>query len=85
MIYLILLGILLFVVLPGLRIVQQYEKGVVFRLGKIVRVCEPGLNWVIPYLEWMRKVDLRTITLPIPPQKIITKDNISVDVSAVAY
>ncbi len=85
MIYLIILAVLIFVVLPGLRVVQQYEKGVVFRLGKIVRTAEPGLNWVIPYLEWMRKVDFRTITLPIPPQKIITKDNISVDVSAVAY
>ena len=85
MIYYVILAVIIFVILPGLRIVQQYEKGVVFRLGKIVRECDPGLNWVIPYLEWMRKVDLRTITLPIPPQKIITKDNISVDVSAVAY
>lgn len=81
----LLLAIIIFVILPGLRIVQQYQKGVVFRLGKIVRTAEPGLNWVIPYLEWMNKVDLRTITLPIPPQKIITKDNVSVDVSAVAY
>jgi regulator of protease activity HflC (stomatin/prohibitin superfamily) len=74
-----------FLILPGLRVVQQYEKGVVFRLGKITGVREPGLNWIIPYIEWMRKVDLRTITLPIPPQKIITKDNVSVDISAVAY
>ncbi len=77
--------ILLFVVLPGLRVIQQYQKGVVFRLGKIVRSQEPGLNWVIPYIEWIRKIDLRTVTLPIPPQKIITKDNVSVDISAVAY
>lgn len=85
MVYYIVLAIIVFVILPGLRIVQQYQKGVVFRLGKIVRTVDPGLNWVIPYIEWMRKVDLRTITLPIPPQKIITKDNVSVDVSAVAY
>jgi regulator of protease activity HflC (stomatin/prohibitin superfamily) len=77
--------VLIFIVLPGLRIVQQYQKGVVFRLGRIVRVSEPGLNFVIPYIEQMRKVDFRTVTLPIPPQKIITKDNVSVDVSAVAY
>lgn len=69
----------------GIRIVRQYEKGVIFRFGKIIGVKEPGLNWIIPIVDIMRKVDFRTITLPIPPQKIITKDNISVDVSAVAY
>jgi regulator of protease activity HflC (stomatin/prohibitin superfamily) len=78
-------ALLIFIALPGLRVIQQYEKGVVFLLGKIVGVKEPGLTWIIPYLSWMRKVDMRIITLPIPPQKIITKDNISVDVSAVAY
>ncbi len=72
-------------IILGLRVVQQYEKGVVFRLGKIVGVKEPGLNWVIPFIDIVRKVDFRTITLPISPQKIITKDNVSVDVSAVAY
>ncbi len=77
--------IILFIVLPGLRVVQQYQKGVVFRFGKIVRQAGPGLNIVIPYFEQMRRVDFRTITMPIPPQKIITKDNVSVDVSAVAY
>lgn len=77
--------IILFIILPGLKIVQQYQSGVVFRLGKIVSVKGPGLNWIIPYIEWIKKVDLRTITLPIQPQKIITKDNVSVDVSAVAY
>ncbi len=76
---------IIFVVLPGLRIIQQYQKGVVFRLGKIVGVREPGLNWIIPYIDQVRKVDLRTVTMPIPPQKIITKDNVSVDISAVAY
>jgi len=69
----------------GIRIVRQYEKGVVFRFGKIISTKEPGLNWIIPIVDIMRKVDFRTITLPIPSQKIITKDNISVDVSAVAY
>ncbi|MFA6107005.1 MAG: slipin family protein [Patescibacteria group bacterium] len=77
--------IIIFIILPGFRVVQQYEIGVVFRLGKIIGTKEPGLTWIIPYIEWMRKVDFRTITMPIPPQKIITKDNISVDVSAVAY
>ena len=72
-------------VVTVLRTVNQYEKGVVFRFGKIVGNKEPGLNWIIPFIENLKKVDLRTITLPIPTQKIITKDNVSVDVSAVAY
>lgn len=85
MLFTILILVFVFFLLPGFRVVQQYEKGVVFRFGKIVGIKEPGLTWIIPYIEWVKKVDLRTITLPIPPQKIITKDNVSVDVSAVAY
>ena len=72
-------------VVLGCRIVQQYEKGIVFRFGKIVSVREPGLNVIIPFIDWIRQVDMRIVTLPIPPQKIITKDNVSVDISAVAY
>ncbi|MFH1232615.1 MAG: slipin family protein, partial [Patescibacteria group bacterium] len=83
--FIFLLLILVFIVIPGFRVVQQYEKGVVFFLGKIVSVKNPGLNWIIPYLQWMRMIDFRTMTMPIPPQKIITKDNVSVDISAVAY
>lgn len=79
------IAVIIFLVVLGLRVVQQYEKGVVFRFGKIVSTKEPGLNWVIPLIDIVKRVDLRTITLPIPPQKIITKDNVSVDVSAVAY
>lgn len=77
--------VLAVIILGGFRVVQQYEKGVVFRFGKIVSVKEPGLTWIIPAIDRMRKVDFRTITLPIPTQKIITKDNVSVDISAVAY
>jgi regulator of protease activity HflC (stomatin/prohibitin superfamily) len=66
-------------------VVQQYQKGAVFLFGKITSIKEPGLVWIIPYFSWMRKVDLRTITLPIPAQQIITKDNVSLNVSAVAY
>lgn len=80
-----LIVIVVFFTLPGFRIVQQYQKGVVFRFGKIISNREPGLNWIIPYVDRMRKIDFRTITLPIPTQKIITKDNVSVDISAVAY
>lgn len=81
----ILVLIFVFLILPGIRVVQQYQKGVVFRFGRIVKTKEPGLNWILPYIEQMRNVDMRIVTLPIPPQKIITKDNVSVDISAVAY
>jgi len=81
----LLVIIFVFFILPAFRVIQQYQKGVVFRFGKIVGIKEPGLTMVIPYIDKVRKVDLRTITLPIPPQKIITKDNVSVDISAVAY
>ncbi len=80
-----ILALVVFLIISGLRTIQQYEKGVVFRLGKIVGIKEPGLNWVVPFIDQIRKVDFRTVTLPISPQKIITKDNVSVDVSAVAY
>lgn len=83
MLYLVLIIVLL--ILSGLRTVQQYEKGVVFMFGKIVGVKNPGLVWIVPIFQTMRNVDLRIITLPVPAQKIITKDNVSVDVSAVAY
>ncbi len=85
MLYLIIFAIILFVIIPGLRIIQQYQTGVVFRLGKLVGLKHPGLNWIIPYIDVVKKVDLRTITMPVQPQKIITKDNVSVDVSVVAY
>src|SRR5437764_9963313 len=81
----ILVLVFVFLVLPGFRVVQQYEKGAVFFFGKITGIKEPGLVWIIPYFAKMRKVDLRTITLPIPAQQIITKDNVSLNVSAVAY
>ncbi len=84
-IFTVLVLFLLFLVLPGFKVVQQYEKGVVFRFGKIISSRDPGLNWIIPYIDRMQKIDFRTITLPIPAQKIITKDNVSVDISAVAY
>jgi regulator of protease activity HflC (stomatin/prohibitin superfamily) len=80
-----LIVLVFLLLLSGLRIVQQYQKGVVFRFGKVIGVKEPGLTWVVPLIDQVKKVDMRTITLPIPPQKIITRDNVSVDVSAVAY
>jgi len=82
----VLLVIVIIIVVNGVRIVTQYERGVVFRLGKVrEEVKEPGLRLIIPVIDQMRKVSLRIITLPIESQKIITKDNVSIDVAAVAY
>lgn len=82
----IILGILAVIVIGGLRIINQYERGVIFRLGKVRRVVkEPGLRLIIPLIDQMRKVSLRIVTLPVDSQKIITKDNVSIDVAAVAY
>lgn len=77
------------VVLVGLamsvRVVRQYEKGVQFRLGRLHGVREPGLRLIIPVIDVLRKVSLRTVTMPIQSQGIITRDNVSIDVAGVAY
>lgn len=69
----------------SLRVVKEYDRGVIFFLGKVTGVRGPGLIILIPILEQMTKVTLRTITMNIPSQKIITKDNVSIDIAAVAY
>ena len=79
-------GFLLVVVFPlSVRIVQQYERGVQFRLGRVIAVREPGLRLIIPVIDVLRRVSLRIVTLPIQAQTIITRDNVTVDISAVAY
>ena len=69
----------------GIAIVREYERGVVFRLGKIRRVRDPGIRFMIPLADNMMKVSLRTVTRPIQSQQIITRDNVSIGVAAVAY
>src|SRR5512132_1974109 len=69
----------------SVRIVQQYERGVLFRLGRVIGVREPGLRLIVPLIEVLRRVSLRIVAMPIQSQGIITRDNVSVDVSAVAY
>jgi regulator of protease activity HflC (stomatin/prohibitin superfamily) len=69
----------------SVRIVKQYERGVLFRLGRVVGVRDPGLRLIVPLIEVLRRVSLRIVTMPIQSQGIITRDNVSVDVSAVAY
>src|ERR1700756_3058215 len=82
----IVLIFLLIIIANGVRIINQYERGVVFRLGKVRgHIKGPGLRLIIPIIDQMRKVSLRIVTLPIESQKIITKDNVSIDVAAVAY
>jgi regulator of protease activity HflC (stomatin/prohibitin superfamily) len=69
----------------GLTTVQQYNKGVVFRFGKYRNVREPGLRWIVPGVDRMDKISLRTVTMPIQPQRIITRDSVSIGLAAVAY
>jgi len=84
--YLIPVVILVVIVLASaVKIVQEYERGVIFRLGRLVGARGPGLFFIIPLLETMRKIDLRTIVLDIPPQEVITKDNVTTRVNAVVY
>lgn len=82
-------GIVVFIgvifVLSGLKVLNEYERGVVFRLGRLTPYRGPGVIFVIPVLERMARIDLRTVTLDIPPQDVITKDNVTVKVSAVLY
>jgi regulator of protease activity HflC (stomatin/prohibitin superfamily) len=83
------LGVILFfgiiVLFSAVKVVQEYERGVVFRLGRLLGPRGPGLILLIPFIERMMKVDLRTVTMDIPAQEVITKDNVTVRVNAVAY
>jgi regulator of protease activity HflC (stomatin/prohibitin superfamily) len=69
----------------SIKVVKQYEEGVVFRLGRVIGLRHPGLRLIIPFIDVLHRVSLRIITMPIQSQGIITRDNVSVDVSAVAY
>lgn len=69
----------------AIRIVQEYERGVIFRLGRVVGARGPGLFFIVPIMERMQKVDLRLITMDVPAQEVITKDNVTVKVNAVLY
>ncbi|HEY8653181.1 MAG TPA: SPFH domain-containing protein, partial [Dermatophilaceae bacterium] len=84
----ILITVLLVVLLAlglAVRIVKQYEQGVLFRLGRVLGLRQPGLRMIVPFVDVLHRVTLRIITMPIQSQGIITRDNVSVDVSAVAY
>lgn len=76
---------LLLVLISSIKVVQEYERGVVFRLGRLAGARGPGLILLIPFIERMAKIDLRTVTMDIPAQEVITRDNVTVRVNAVAY
>ena len=80
-----LLIVLAIIVINGIRIVNQYERGIVLRLGKYKRTLAPGLNVVNPFFDKVTKVDVRTRPMDIPKQEVITKDNVTVNVDAVVY
>src|SRR5574339_121833 len=84
-----ILGILVFFVVillaAAIRVLREYERGVIFRLGRLIAQKGPGLILLIPFIDQMVRVDLRTVTLNVPPQEVITKDNVTVRVNAVAY
>ncbi len=77
--------ILAFTALSGVRVVQQYERGIIFILGRLQGAQGPGIFWVPPVITRMIKVDLRIVTLTVPPQEVITRDNVTIKVAAVIY
>jgi regulator of protease activity HflC (stomatin/prohibitin superfamily) len=78
--------LVLLAILAGVKVLREYERGVVFRLGRLLLEPKgPGLQYIIPVIDRMIRVDLRTVTLNVPPQEVITKDNVPVRVNAVAY
>ena len=81
----VIAALVLIVLALAVRIVKQYERGVLFRLGRVIGSREPGLRLLIPVVDVLHRVSLRIVTMPIQSQGIITRDNVSVDVSAVAY
>jgi regulator of protease activity HflC (stomatin/prohibitin superfamily) len=81
----ILLALLLILLPASIKIVYQYEAGVVFRLGRLVKTRAPGIRFIIPFVDRMRKVDTRVITMDVPSQEAITRDNVTLKVNAVVY
>jgi regulator of protease activity HflC (stomatin/prohibitin superfamily) len=80
------LGVLIIVILfAGLRVVKQYQRAVKFRLGRYVGTLQPGLRWIIPIIDKIKKVDIRVITTDIPAQEVITKDNVPMKVNGVVF
>lgn len=84
-VYAVPLALLIFAVASAVRVLMEYERGVVFRLGRFAGVRGPGLRFIIPGIDRLVKISLRTVAMDVPPQDVITKDNVSVKVNAVLY
>ena len=84
-IVLLIIVIVALLLLSGIRILREYERAVVFRLGRLIAQKGPGLIYLIPIIDRMVRIDLRTVTLTVPPQEVISRDNVTVRVNAVAY
>ena len=82
---LVLIALVVMFLASAIKILNEYERGVVFRLGRLIGSKGPGLVIIIPLIDRMQKVSLRLVTLDVPPQDIITKDNVSLKVNAVVY
>lgn len=78
-------GIMVFLFLLGLRVVQEYERAVLFTLGRYAGIRGPGLFWIVPFFQWTRTIDLRTVTVGIEQQETITKDSVTIKVNAVLW
>jgi len=82
---LIFAGIIVLFILSGIKVINEYERGVIFRLGRIIDPKGPGIRWIIPLVDKFQKISLRIITMDVPSQDVITRDNVSVKVNAVVY
>lgn len=83
--WIIAIALIIAIIASAVRILLEYERGVVFRLGRYSSVKGPGLKFIIPIVDQMKKVNLRTVAMDVPPQDIITRDNVSIKVNAVLY
>ena len=81
----IVLGIVALILLSGIRILNEYERGVIFRFGRIITSKTPGIRWIIPFVDRMVRMSTRVVATDVPPQDVITRDNVSVKVNAVIY
>src|SRR5215510_3974666 len=81
----IALVVVFFIIIPGVRIIRQFERGIVFTLGKYTSTREPGLRIIIPFIQTITKVDVRSTPIDVPKQEVITKDNVTVGVDAIVY
>ena len=80
-----ILAVIVLILLSGIRIAQEYQRGVVFRLGRYQSVRGPGIYWLIPFIEWQQRVDIRTKTVDLEQQETITKDSVTIKVNAVLW